>query len=103
MNMPRKNPAHGRSALRAPDAYRQKLSRVLHQLKVSLKKACDNTLPEGRAWVGRAIADAATLAWAAPFPAVFFSVLVHTRVAQVYSQMMAASSPNSAPSRPIKL
>jgi hypothetical protein len=103
MSISHKNPVHSLSALRALDAYSQKLSRGLHQLKASLKKACDNTLRGVRAWIERAIADAATFAWAAPFPAVFFSALVHTRVAQVYSQMMAASSPNSTPNRSAKL
>jgi hypothetical protein len=67
----------------APADYRRKLNRGITRLKATLQQRYEDIFPDGRSWIERAVADAETMAWATPFPALFFSALVHIRVAEI--------------------
>ena len=67
----------------APADYRRKLKRGITRLKATLQQCYEDIFPEGRSWIERALADAEKMAWATPFPALFFSALVHIRVAEI--------------------
>jgi len=63
--------------------YCRKLRRGITRLKATLQQRYEDIFPDGRSWIGRAIADAEKMAWSTPFPALFFSALVHIRVAEI--------------------
>jgi len=83
MRKPNKSSQPRPSPVNAPADYRRKLRRGITRLKATLQQRYEDAFPDGRSWIQRAVADAETVAWATPFPALFFSALVHIRVAEI--------------------
>jgi hypothetical protein len=86
MRKPNKSSQPCQPLANAPTDYRLKLRRGITRLKTTLQQRYEDAFPDGRSWIQRAVADAETVAWATPFPALFFSALVHIRIAEIYSQ-----------------
>jgi hypothetical protein len=83
MRRPNKSSQPCQPPANAPADYRRKLKRGITRLKATLQQRYEDAFPNGRSWIARAVADAETMAWATPFPALFFSALVHIRVAEI--------------------
>jgi hypothetical protein len=83
MRKPNKSSQPCQPPANAPADYRRKLKRGITRLKATLQRRYEDIFPDGRSWIGRAIADAEKTAWATPFPALFFSALVHIRIAEI--------------------
>ena len=77
----------------APADYRRKLNRGITRLKATLQQRYEDIFPDGRSWIERAVADAETMAWATPFPALFSQRWCIFELPRFYSQMVAASAP----------
>jgi hypothetical protein len=83
MRKPNKLSQRRQPTANTPASYRRKLKRGITRLKATLQQRYEDIFPDGRAWIERAVADAEKMAWATPFPALFFSALVHIRVAEI--------------------
>jgi hypothetical protein len=69
-----------------------KLKQGILRLRHRLQDRYERLFPGRRDQIARALEKAEAMAWTTPFPALFFSALVHLQMAGIYPQMAVASA-----------
>ena len=70
--------------------YCRKLKSGIVRLKAAIQAQYENTFPDHRDSLERALAEAEASAWATPFPALFFPALARLRISKIAAEPMSA-------------